>query len=48
MKDLRTTYAELKERAKSLMQAGNLSAYVNTLREVNLIKRQLILAQLNA
>ncbi len=48
MKDLRTTYSELKAKAIELMQSGNLSAYVNTLEEVNTLKRKMALIQLSA
>ena len=48
MKDLKTTYQELKAKAVELMASGNLSAYVNTLKEVNTVKRKLVLAQLAA
>jgi hypothetical protein len=48
MKDLRTTYSELKAKAIELMESGNLSAYLNTLKEVNTVKRKLVLVQLRA
>ena len=48
MKDLKTTYRELKAKAKELMTAGNLSEYLITLKEVNTVKRKLILMQIAA
>ena len=48
MKDLRTTYSELKAKAIELMESGNLSDYLNTLKEVNTVKRKLVLVQLRA
>jgi len=48
MKDLRTTYNDLKTKAIELMESGNLSAYVNTIKEVNTVKRKLVLIQLGA
>lgn len=48
MKDLKSTYIELKAKAVELMQSGNISAYVNTLKEVNLVKKKLVLLQLAA
>ena len=48
MKDLRTTYSELKAKAIELMESGNLSAYLNALKEVNTVKRKLVLVQLRA
>ncbi len=48
MRDLRTTYGELKAKALELMESGNLSAYVNTLKKVNTVKRKLVLVRLRA
>lgn len=48
MKDLKTTYSELKAKAMKLMQSGNLSAYLNTLEEVNTVKTQMALIRLRA
>ncbi|MFK7756306.1 MAG: hypothetical protein AB8B53_05170 [Flavobacteriales bacterium] len=48
MKDLRTTYSELKAKAMKLMQSGNLTAYLNTLAEVNTVKKEMALIRLNA
>jgi len=48
MKDLRTTYTELKAKAKSLMTSGNLTEYLNILNEVNTVKRKMILVQISA
>ncbi len=48
MKDLRTTYNELKAKAKSLMTSGNISEYIITLNQVNKVKRKMILMQIAA
>lgn len=48
MKDLRTTYTELKAKAKALMTSGNISEYLITLNKVNTIKRKMILMQIAA
>ncbi len=48
MKDLKTTYNELKAQAIELMQSGNISDYLLTLREVNSVKKELVLLQLAA
>ena len=48
MKDLRTTYNELKAKAKNLMTSGIISEYLITLNKVNTIKKKIILLQIAA